>query len=58
MVRLARRRGVARVSITSNGALSADRYRALVDAGIDEIRISIDAPCSALGQAMTRRCAA
>ena len=58
MVRLARRRGVARVSITSNGALSADRYRALVDAGIDEIRISIDAPCSTLGQAMTRRCAA
>ena len=55
MIRLAKAGGVARVSVTSNGALPPRRYLDLVAAGIDEIRISIDAEDPASGAAMSGR---
>jgi molybdenum cofactor biosynthesis enzyme MoaA len=55
MVSLARARGVERVSVTSNGTMPPEVYRALVERGIDEIRISLDAADAALGRALTQR---
>lgn len=55
MVREAKRRGVERASITSNGTAPLETYRALVEAGIDEIRISLDADDADLGRSLTLR---
>jgi cyclic pyranopterin phosphate synthase len=38
-----RRRGLARVSLTTNGALLASRATALRDAGLDDLNVSLDA---------------
>src|SRR5258708_6328956 len=55
MVRLARARSVQRTSITSNGTLSPRVYLDLVESGIDEIRISLDAADPAQGEDLTLR---
>lgn len=55
MVRAAREHGVEQLSVTSNGALDPTIYRDLVTAGIDEIRISLDAAEASLGDAMAER---
>ena len=55
MVRAAREHGVEQLSVTSNGALAPAVYRDLVAAGIDEIRISLDAEEARLGDAMAER---
>lgn len=55
MIRLAKSRGVAAVSITSNGTLPPARYAACIDAGIDEIRISLDASDPQLGAQLSGR---
>jgi molybdenum cofactor biosynthesis enzyme MoaA len=55
MVSRAKARGVAHISITSNGTLPQRIYRTLVEHGIDEIRISLDAHNPALGMALTQR---
>ena len=55
MVRMARADGAQRISLTSNGSLPWDHYLRLVRAGIDEIRISIDAPDAIAGRFLTRR---
>jgi molybdenum cofactor biosynthesis enzyme MoaA len=58
MVCLAKARGVAHVSITSNGTLPQRIYQALIANGMDEIRISLDAQDAALGAALTGRAGA
>jgi MoaA/NifB/PqqE/SkfB family radical SAM enzyme len=55
MVSIARALGVERVSVTSNGTMPVEVYRALVDRGIDEIRISLDAADPVMGRALTLR---
>ncbi len=55
MLALARSRGVERLSLTSNGTLPAERYLALVEAGLDELRLSLDADSAVLGQELTGR---
>lgn len=55
MLRLARRAGVERLSMTTNGTLPAPRLLALVEAGIDELRVSLDAAEPALGTTLTGR---
>lgn len=55
MIRLARARGVERLSVTTNGTLPPARYLELVDAGLHEVRVSIDAADPSLGAAMTGR---
>lgn len=54
-VRRARERGVERLSLTSNGTLPAARYLELVGAGLDELRLSLDADRAGLGQELTLR---
>ena len=55
MVRLCKQHHIECVSITSNGTLPPETYLALVDAGIDEIRISLDAADELLGRSLTLR---
>jgi molybdenum cofactor biosynthesis enzyme MoaA len=55
MVRCARARGVERLSLTTNGTLPPERYLALVDAGLDEIRVSLDAADRSRGDSLTGR---
>ncbi len=55
MVRAARARGVGRVSLTSNGTCGPARMLALVEAGLDEARVSVDAADAAQGAALTGR---
>lgn len=53
MVAEARRRGIPHLSMTTNGAVSAARYVELVNAGLTELRVSIDARDAALGAQLT-----
>jgi molybdenum cofactor biosynthesis enzyme MoaA len=55
MIRLARARGVERLSVTSNGTLAPEVYLEIVRAGIDEIRVSLDAADPDLGRTLTLR---
>jgi len=55
MVRVAKSRGIAYASITSNGTMPFRTYAGLVDAGMDEIRISIDALAPDMGDALAGR---
>ncbi len=55
MVAMARARGVAHVSMTSNGSLEPARYVALIEAGLTELRLSIDAHEAVLGERMSGR---
>jgi MoaA/NifB/PqqE/SkfB family radical SAM enzyme len=55
MVRMARDHGVGHISLTSNGTLPLTRFQALADAGLDELRVSIDARDAVLGAHMTGR---
>jgi pyruvate-formate lyase-activating enzyme len=55
LLRLARRHGVERLSLTSNGAGPPGRFLALVDAGLDELRLSLDAADPVQGEALTGR---
>ena len=55
MMRHARHRGISYLSLTSNGVAPWPRLEALVDAGVDEIRISIDARDAGLAELMTAR---
>lgn len=53
MVVAAKRRHRIRLSLTSNGTAPPERYLDLARAGLDELRISIDAADAALGRALT-----
>jgi molybdenum cofactor biosynthesis enzyme MoaA len=55
MVRMARAHGVGHISLTSNGTLPLTRFQALADAGLDELRVSIDARDAVIGAHMTGR---
>ncbi|MGE3726067.1 MAG: radical SAM protein [Candidatus Sericytochromatia bacterium] len=55
MIQFAKQRGVKFISVTSNGALPVSRYLALVEVGINEIRISLDAGNAHLGSRLTQR---
>lgn len=53
MVAEARRRGIPHLSMTTNGTAAAQRYVELVQAGLTELRVSIDARDAALGARLT-----
>lgn len=57
LIAAAKRRGVRAVSLTSNGTRSPELYLGLVAAGLDELRLSIDAADSATGARQTGRTA-
>jgi molybdenum cofactor biosynthesis enzyme MoaA len=58
MVRLAKASGVERLSLTTNGTRPASHLLALVDAGLEELRVSIDADEPGLGESLTGRAGA
>jgi pyruvate-formate lyase-activating enzyme len=53
MMAAAKRRDGIRLSLTSNGTAPPERYMRLARAGLDELRISIDAADAVLGRALT-----
>jgi MoaA/NifB/PqqE/SkfB family radical SAM enzyme len=55
MIRLAKARGVERVSMTSNGTRAPDVYLDAIAAGLDELRVSLDAADAAMGRTLTGR---
>ena len=52
VVKYAKQKGVERIAISSNGSASMDFYRELIDAGVNDISISLDACCSSFGEKM------
>lgn len=55
LIRRARAHGVRRTSLTTNGTLPPRRYLDCVDAGLDELRLSLDAADATCGDALARR---
>lgn len=55
MIEHARSRGVEHLSLTTNGTLPPERYLEMVDAGLDEVRVSLDAADPVRGDALTGR---
>ncbi|MEQ1910373.1 MAG: radical SAM protein [Vicinamibacterales bacterium] len=55
MVKAAKDRGVSHISVTSNGVSPAVPYEALIEAGLSEVRISLDAREPVQGAALTGR---
>lgn len=53
LVARARHIGVERIAISTNGSASGDDYAKLLDAGVDDLSISLDACCAATGDAMS-----
>lgn len=58
LVRRAKQAGVERLSVTTNGTLPPAKYLELIAAGLDEVRVSLDAEEPGLGAALTGRKAA
>lgn len=58
MIASARAAGVEAISMTSNGTLPAETYLRFAEAGLDELRLSIDADEPVLGAALTGRASA
>jgi MoaA/NifB/PqqE/SkfB family radical SAM enzyme len=44
--------GVERIAISTNGSADLALYRALIDAGVSDFSVSLDACCASLGDAM------
>ena len=55
MVKHARARGIQRVAISTNGSAHPDKYRRLVEAGVNDFSISLDACCASDGDKMAGR---
>ena len=53
IVKRCKTRGVERIAISTNGSLSFDRYLKLIDNGVNDISISLDACCAAVGDKMS-----
>ena len=45
-------RGVKRIAISTNGSADLSFYKRLIDAGVNDFSISLDACCSSMGDAM------
>lgn len=53
LVRYTRLKGVERIAISTNGFADTKLYMELIDAGVNDFSISLDACCSALGDMMS-----
>jgi molybdenum cofactor biosynthesis enzyme MoaA len=45
--------GVERIAVSSNGSLPLRRYEALIEAGVNDLSISLDSGCCASGEVMS-----
>lgn len=52
LVQLSKKRGVSRIALSTNGSASADKYKELLDAGVNDFSISLDACCAEDGDKM------
>lgn len=52
LVQFTRELGVDRIAISTNGSAPLQRYRELIDAGVNDISISLDACCASYGDKM------
>ena len=52
LVQHVKSRGVNRIAISSNGSASLDMYDRLIDAGVNDFSISLDACCASYGDLM------
>lgn len=52
LVKLARSRGIARIALSTNGSASMVEYQKLLDAGVNDFSISLDACCAEDGDKM------
>jgi molybdenum cofactor biosynthesis enzyme MoaA len=52
MVRQAKERGIERIAISTNGSNKLDLYKELIEAGVNDFSISLDACCGAFGDKM------
>jgi MoaA/NifB/PqqE/SkfB family radical SAM enzyme len=55
LVRYSKREGIERIAISTNGSRDYDYYETLVDAGVNDFSISLDACCSSTGSIMSGR---
>src|SRR5208337_2465267 len=52
LIKYAKWRGVKRIAVSSNGSFPMERYYRLVEEGVNDFSISLDACCSAFGDKM------
>ena len=52
LVQYIKSKGVERIAISTNGYAEIDLYHKLIEAGVNDFSISLDACCSAFGDAM------
>lgn len=52
LVKYTREQGVERIAISTNGSAPLRRYKELIEAGVNDISISLDACCAAYGDKM------
>lgn len=52
LVRLAQSRGVKRIALSTNGSASQEKYKSLLDDGVNDFSISLDACCAEDGDKM------
>lgn len=52
LVTYAKNRGVERMALSTNGSASLSLYERLIDAGVNDLSISLDACCSSFGEEM------
>lgn len=52
-VKICRAGGVKKIAISSNGSADFELYKKLIDAGVNDLSISLDSCCSSFGNAMT-----
>ena len=53
LVEYTKSKGVERIAISTNGSANIDLYKQLINAGVNDFSISLDACCSAFGDMMT-----
>ena len=53
MVKIAKLMSVQRIAISTNGSLPFEKYKTLVDLGVNDFSISLDACCASTGDMMT-----
>ena len=58
LVELCRKSGVERIAISTNGIAELSAYHKLIDAGVNDLSVSLDSGCCAIGDKMAGRCGA
>jgi cyclic pyranopterin phosphate synthase len=49
LVKMSKEGGIERIALSTNGSASFSKYQKLIDAGVNDFSISLDACCSSTG---------